>query len=211
LYVDNIRLVEVSDESDADRAFVANERRFAELMASQPETGEKGILRSMYVLMNQSSMASLLTYHPDDGLTMDWYQSASAHHCWNLPFFLEYALMTGDSAETRMKPWLNVSSNAREDEWLMLMEYLSAPIDPESPEDVAAKPWAYLRYQQRGVATPWTDEFPRIYVSGSAGAVPERCIRGDWSLACMPSMSVTCLQNSRPGLSNPGARANYPW
>jgi len=180
LYVDNIRLVEVSDESDADRAFVANERRFAELMASQPETGEKGILRSMYVLMNQSSMASLLTYHPDDGLTMDWYQSASAHHCWNLPFFLEYALMTGDSAETRMKPWLNVSSNAREDEWLMLMEYLSAPINPENPEDVAAKPWAYLRYQQRGVATPWTDEFPRIYVEFANETWHNGAVEQEW-------------------------------
>ncbi len=165
LWLDNIRLFRADTEADVVAPFTPPSRLvFDELMASQPASGGKGVLRSMGVLLNQASMASALSFHRDAGLVMNWYQSAEAAPNMTVPLFLQYALRTGATPGSRMKPWLNISSHMREDEWLMLVEYLGAPIDPSDPADVAAKPWAYLRYRQRGVATPWTDEFPRVYL-----------------------------------------------
>jgi len=165
LWLDNIRLFRADTEAEAGALFTPpSPLVFDELMASQPVSGEKGILRSMGVLLNQASMASALSFHRDAGLVMNWYQAAEAASNMTVPLFLQYALRTGSTRGARMKPWLNLSSHMREDEWLMLVEYLGAPLDPADPADVAAKPWAYLRYRQRGVATPWTDEFPRIYL-----------------------------------------------
>ena len=165
LWLDNIRLFRADTAADAVALFTPpSPLVFDELMASQPAGGEKGILRSMGVLLHQATMASALSFHRDAGLAMNWYQSAEAPSNMTVPLFLQYALRTGATPGARMKPWLNVSSHMREDEWLMLVEYLGAPLDPADPADVAAKPWAYLRYRQRGVATPWTEEFTRIHL-----------------------------------------------
>ena len=165
LWFDNIRLFRADSPGDVTATFTPpSPMVFDELMASQPTNGAKGILRSMSVLLNQATMASALGFHRDSALIMNWYQSAEAAPNMTVPLFLQYALRTGSTPATRMKPWLNISSQMREDEWLMLVEYLGAPINPGDPDDVAAKPWAFLRYRQRGVVTPWTDEFPRIYL-----------------------------------------------
>ncbi|HNM09844.1 MAG TPA: hypothetical protein PKI02_00205, partial [Mycobacterium sp.] len=49
-----------------------------------------------------------------------------------------------------------------------------------NPADVAAKPWAYLRYRQRGVATPWTDEFPRIYLEFANETWHNGAVSDEW-------------------------------
>ena len=181
LWVDNIRLFRADNDADLTATIAPpSPLVFDEQMASQPATGEKGMLRSMSVLLNKASMASNLSLHRDASLTMNWYQSASSASNMTLPVFLSYALRTGSSAADRMKPWLNVSSNTREDEWLALIEYLGAPINPNDPADVAAKPWAYLRYQQRGVATPWTDEFARIYIEFANETWHNGAVSDEW-------------------------------
>ncbi|HLP07292.1 MAG TPA: fibronectin type III domain-containing protein, partial [Opitutaceae bacterium] len=164
LWVDNIRLFRADTPADRTATLAPpSPLVYDELMASQPLTGEKGMLRSMSVLLNKATMASCLGLNRDAGLTMNWYQAAEGAGNMTVPYFLQYALRSGDSPASRLKPWLNISSNMREDEWLALVEYLGATINPANPADVAAKPWAYLRYRQRGVTTPWTDEFTRIY------------------------------------------------
>jgi len=164
LWMDNIRLFRFDTPAEREADFVPGKRVFDELMEAQPATGPKGMLRSMGVMLNSASMKSLLSYHRDAGATLDWYQAANAAPNMTLPFFLEYALRTGDQPANRMRPWLNIASFTTEDEWLALIEYLAAPINPADPAERAAKPWAWLRYQQRGVATPWADEFERIYL-----------------------------------------------
>jgi len=181
LWIDNIRLFRVDTPEDITATFTPpSPLVFQELMASQPLTGEKGMLRSMGVLLNQATMASALSLHRDAGLVMDWYQSANAAPNMTVPLFLQYALRTGATPATRMKPWLNVSSHMREDEWLMLVEYLGAPINPDDPADIAAKPWAYLRYQQRGIATPWTDEFPYIHLEFANETWHNGAVSDEW-------------------------------
>ena len=181
LWLDNIRLFRADSPADITATFTPpSPLVFDELMASQPATGEKGMLRSMGVLLNQSTMASALSFHRDAGLVMNWYQSAEAAPNMTVPMFLQSALRTGSTPATRMKPWLNISSNMREDEWLMLVEYLGAPINPDDPSDVAAKPWAFLRYQQRGVVTPWTDEFPRIYLEFANETWHNGAVSSEW-------------------------------
>ncbi len=163
-YVDNIRLFRCDSEAEAMQLFVPSPWVQGELFKSQPASGRKGMMRSMGVLLNSAPMATLLTPYADNPVTMDWYQSIGSASNMTLPAFLNYAFLTGTDPATRMRPWLNVSSFSTDEEWAMLCEYLAAPIDPANPADVAAKPWAYLRYQERGIATPWTDEFENIYV-----------------------------------------------
>jgi hypothetical protein len=163
-WMDNIRLFRCDNAADAGKLFVPSPRMLDELLASQPATGRKGMMRSMSIMLNSATMKSLLTPHKDDSVTMDWYQSFGAASNLSLPWMLDYAYKTGTSPATRMRPWLNISSYDTEAEWAMLCEFLAAPIDPSNAADVAAKPWAYLRYLERGVATPWTDEFECIYI-----------------------------------------------
>lgn len=181
LWFDNIRLFRADTAADATNTFTPSSPLvFDELLASQPTNGGKGMLRSMGVLLNQASMASALGFHRDAGLTMNWYQSADGAANMTVPLFLQYALRTGSSPSTRMTPWLNVSSHMSEAEWLMLVEYLGAPINPGDPADVAAKPWAWLRCQQRGIATPWTDEFSRIHLEFANETWHNGMVSGEW-------------------------------
>jgi hypothetical protein len=181
LWFDNIRLFRYDTPEQIAADFTPSPLVFGVLMASQPPTGEKGILRSMKVLLNPGSMAGNLSHHRDASVTTDWYQSVDPPSNMTVPFFLDYAFRTGTSSETRMKPWLNVSSFVSEEEWLMLIEYLAAPIDPSDPADVAAKPWAHLRYQQRGVATPWTDEFSSIRIEFANETWHNRRVENQWT------------------------------
>jgi hypothetical protein len=163
-YVDNIRLFRCDSEAQASQLFVPSPWVQGELFKSQPASGRKGMMRSMGVLLSAAPMGTLLTPYACDPVVMDWYQTIGSASNMTLPNFLNYAFLTGGDPATRMRPWLNVSSFSTEEDWAILCEFLAAPIDPSNPADVAAKPWAYLRYQERGVATPWTDEFENIYV-----------------------------------------------
>ena len=81
-----------------------------------------------------------------------------------LPQGLMFDLATGKDPQSRMKPWLVLQHVLHsEQDWLDLIEYLAAPYDPK-PDTPQSKPWAYKRYQQRGVGTPWTDEFASIII-----------------------------------------------
>jgi hypothetical protein len=163
LQVENIRLFRIDAPSQANDLFAPSPMLFDELMEMQPADGEKGMLRAMWVMLNDASMASLLSPYRDAAIVYDWYIAAQGGSM-TLPGLLDYAFRTGENPENRMKPWLNISTKASEAEWAMLMEFLAAPIDPDDPADVAAKPWAYLRFLERGVVTPWTEEFEKITV-----------------------------------------------
>ncbi len=181
LWIDNIRLFR-ADTPEVIASVIAppSPLVFNELMAHQPETGEKGMLRSMGVVLNQGTMAGCLSLHRDSTLTMNWYQAVESAPNMTVPVFLQYAYLTGNAPNNRMKPWLNISSHMSEAEWLVLMEYLAAPIDPGNPADVAAKPWAYLRYRQRGTTRPWTDDFLRIYVEFANETWHNGAVSDEW-------------------------------
>lgn len=180
LWMDNIRLFRFDADDQRTADFVPSPMMFDELMSSQPPHGPKGVLRSMGVMLNTSSMPGNLSYHRDAKANFNWYQSVGAPSSLTLPFFLETALRTGTNPPTRMQPWLNIPSFTTESEWLQLLEYLSAPINPDDPADVAAKPFAYLRFQQRGVATPWTDEFTRIILEFANETWHNRSVSDLW-------------------------------
>jgi hypothetical protein len=81
-----------------------------------------------------------------------------------VPMGLGFDLATGPDAGSRMRPWLVLQHILHsEEDWLGFIEYLAAPYDPKA-DTPASKPWAYRRYRQRGVGTPWTDEFACILV-----------------------------------------------
>jgi len=105
LYLDSIRLFRFDEPAEMESWFVPSPLVFNRLLDSQPVHGEKGILRSMWVLMNEASMASNLSLQRDASLTMDWYQSVDRASNMTLPFFLEYARQTGTTPSTRLSFW----------------------------------------------------------------------------------------------------------
>jgi hypothetical protein len=189
LYIDNIRLYPIgsgsaspADSGDTGGAFdFAPSRRSMDLLlSSQGDDGSKGVLRSMYVMLNDARLESLLSPFADSSVTYDWYLAVNPASAMTLPAFLNYALITGNEPETRMKPWLNISSRASEEEWAMLFEFLAAPIDPDDPSDVAAKPWAYMRYRLRGTPEPWTEALERIFIEFANETWHNRAVEVQW-------------------------------
>lgn len=142
------------------RPFTPHQIAFDELMAAMPSTGPKPSVRFYGTTYH--------THSPMDRLLSN-YASSNLNFIHNLqpavpvtvPHALEWALATGSSPEDRVVPYFTLSEEYTEVEWLQLVEYLGVPYDPtvDTPE---ARPWAYRRYQQRGIGTPWTDEFREI-------------------------------------------------
>ncbi len=150
LCLDNIKLEPVYDEGDEDKPFVINKRILKTLVDSQPEQGHKGHLRT-WSAMNEKSMMADLRW--DGGGP-----KSSA-----LVRDLTLLEATGESAETRMVPWINLQITHSEEEYRGLIEYLAAPFDP-SKDNSTNKPYAALRVSQRGHNRPWTDTFRKIII-----------------------------------------------
>ncbi|MGE9270845.1 MAG: hypothetical protein ACQKBU_08575 [Verrucomicrobiales bacterium] len=156
LLIDNLKLQPVYDPGDADKPFVIYRPQFEEMMKNQPPTGRKGALRGDSLLTSTSTEAML-----------QWYPaSASGDRGLTdvpVPKLLTWAEATGDSPENRMVPHILTQITQNEQDYLDLIEYLSAPYDPavDTPQ---TKPMAYLRTQQRGHNRPWSDDFREIII-----------------------------------------------
>jgi hypothetical protein len=133
---------------------------FNEIMAALPQEGPKPALRFYNTTYpTHSSIERLLSYHPNHG--MDFIYNTQGTIAMSIPLVMEWAMETGTNADNRIIPYITLSEEFTEEEWLAIVEYLGVPYDPESdtPQDL---PWAYRRYQQRGHGKPWTDEFREI-------------------------------------------------
>ena len=163
LWLDNFRIYRCDKPEDADKPYVPNATVLDELVKSQPTTGQKGVHRTWF-LTRDATMSSILSWHSGSQVRPDWNTSVSPTMDMTLPMGLTFDLGTGDSPATRMRPWLVLQHILHsEQDWKNLIEYLAAPYDPKS-DTPESKPWAFLRTQQRGVATPWTDEFSSIII-----------------------------------------------
>ncbi len=109
-------------------------------------------------------MSSILSWHENSGVSVDWSTGVGGLGRMTLPMGLTFDLQTGLDAQSRMRPWLVIQHILHsEQDWLNFIEYLAAPYDPKH-DTPQSKPWAYKRVQQRGITTPWTDEFAEITV-----------------------------------------------
>lgn len=161
LWMDNCRISRVYRAEKADKPYFPNATVFRELMASQPETGPKGAHR-IWFLNRDATMKSLLSWHANSRIGVDWRTAVEGTTDMTIPMGLLFDYYTGRDPQTRMRPWLVLQHILHsEEDWLALIEYLAAPYDPKQ-DTPKSKPWAYLRVQQRGVNTPWTDEFAEI-------------------------------------------------
>lgn len=163
LWMDNCRIFRVDRPADIAAPYVPNATVFDELMASQPAEGTKAAHR-IWFLTRDATMNSILSWHASSRVRLDWCTTVEGTLNMTLPMGLTFDLATGESPKTRMRPWLVLQHVLHdEQDWKNLVEYLGAPYDPRH-DTPASKPWAYRRYQQRGVGTPWTDEFEEILI-----------------------------------------------
>jgi len=163
LWMENCRIFRVDRPEDAEKLYVPNATVLDELLKSQPAAGPKSAHR-IWFLSKDATMASILSWYANSTVSPDWSTRVGGTMEMTVPMGLSFDLWTGPDAASRCRPWLVLQHILHsEEDWLNFVEYLAAPYDPkaDTPE---AKPWAYKRYQQRGIGTPWTDEFASIVV-----------------------------------------------
>lgn len=163
LWMDNARIFRWDSDADKTKPYAPNQTVLQELLASQPEQGPKGMHRD-WILQRDATMSSILSWHANSRVAPDWNTNVSETMQMTLPMALSFDLATGATPQTRTRPWLVIQHILHsEQDWQNLIEYLAAPYDP-AKDTPQAKPWAYRRYQQRGVGTPWIDEFAEIAI-----------------------------------------------
>ncbi len=163
LWLDNARVFRCDRPEAAERPYVPNATVLDELLRSQPAAGPKGAHR-IWFLDRNATMASLLSWHANSRVNVDWRTDINATTRMTVPMGLMFDLETGPDAASRMRPWLVMQHILHsEADWLAFVEYLAAPYDPAS-DTPQTRPWAYKRFQQRGTGTPWTDEFPGLII-----------------------------------------------
>lgn len=163
LWMDNARIARVDSPAEADKLYTPNRTVLDELLASQPAQGRKGTHR-IWFLNRDATMDSILSWYPNSRVSPDWYTGVSATLDMALPAALMFTEATGDSADTRMRPYLVLQHILHsEQDWRNLIEYLAAPYDP-AKDSPRAKPYAYRRTQHRGDTRPWTDVFSQIRI-----------------------------------------------
>jgi hypothetical protein len=163
LWMENCRIFRYDRPEDAQKPYVPNATVLEELLKSQPATGPKAAHR-IWFLTRDATMSSILSGSANSRVSPDWSTSVRNTMDMTLPMGLAFDLCTGPDPASRMRPWLVLQHILHsEQDWLNFIEYVAAPYDPkvDTPQ---AKPWAFRRYQQRGVGTPWTDEFPYLIV-----------------------------------------------
>ncbi|MCX7045382.1 MAG: hypothetical protein NTX50_07870, partial [Candidatus Sumerlaeota bacterium] len=161
LWMDNCRIFRYDRPEDAAKLYTPNATVLDELLKTQPATGPKAAHR-IWFLKRDATMSSILSWHANSCVSPDWNTSVRGAMDMTLPMGLMFDLSTGADAQSRMTPWLVMQHILHsEEDWLNFIEYLAAPYDPKT-DTPQSKPWAYRRYQQRGVGTPWTDEFASI-------------------------------------------------
>lgn len=163
LWMDNCRVFRVDKPEDADQPYTPGVTVLDELMRSQPEKGPKGAHR-IWFLHRNATLAALTSWYANSNIDVNWRTNVGGTMAMTLPMALTFDLATGPDPKSRMIPWLVLQHVLHsEEDWQGLIEYLAAPYDPktDSPDK---KPWAYKRYLQRGVGTPWTDEFANIVI-----------------------------------------------
>ncbi len=161
LWMDNCRIFRYDNERELNSIFTPGKLTLEKLIDSQPPTGRKGALR-FWDGLGQMSMKSLVSMHGDSTAKVNW-KTCYIRGTLSLPYALMYTEATGDSPETRMVPWLIIQVTFTEDEYRGLIEYLGDPYDPKS-DTPESKPWAYMRYLQRGHGRPWIDAFREIVI-----------------------------------------------
>lgn len=157
LYLDNMRVSRVDSPADDKRAFLPHPDLMAEFLESQ-SAGKKGTLRIYGPVFNHSPMSSILQGFNSSRADVSWMASVQGDSARSLPQSLELAFATGSNPETRVVPWITFQVTQDEDEWQALIEYLAEPFDP-AVDEAKGKPWAALRFSQRGHGRPWTADF----------------------------------------------------
>ncbi len=160
LWMDNF-VVFRNDATHGFSPFTPQTVSFDEYLASSPATGPKPAMRFYPVnYPGHSSLNHLLGNYASS--TGDFIYNVGARAgLVTVPHAMLWCISSGTTPAERVVPYLTLSEEYTEAEWMAIVEYLGVPYDP-AVDSPGSKPWAYKRYQQRGHGTPWTDEFREI-------------------------------------------------
>lgn len=160
VWIDNF-VVYRTGTGQEDAPFGPNPLSFDELMAALPPAGPKPAVRFYSTTYpGHSTMKRMLSNYGNSRIDFI-YNIQSGGNVVTIPQVMNWALATGSTPVQRIVPYITLSEEYTEVEWQQLVEYLGVPYDPQL-DTPQSKPWAYLRFQQRGHGGPWTDEFREI-------------------------------------------------
>ncbi len=161
LWLDCCRIFRYEDRSDLEQAYVVGRRTLARLLDSQPTRGHKGALR-IWDGLRRVSMRALLSLYGGSTVRIT-HKTCYIRGTGSIARALFFAEATGRNPQQRMVPWLIIQVLFSEEEYRGLIEYLAEPYDPrrDTPQQ---KPWAYMRFLQRGHGRPWIDDFREIII-----------------------------------------------
>jgi hypothetical protein len=159
-YVDKLKLYPF-DAEHGDDPDGPNDVSLDAWLASAPKSGAKPAVRFYLLSYQTSSVDSLLglqdgnpSYSADNG---SFINSPGV----TLPAIMAWAFRTGSTPGTRVVPFLTFTEKYTEDEWAAIAEYLGVPF-VDGVDSAKSKPYAFMRFRQRGHGRPWTDEFREI-------------------------------------------------
>ena len=160
--IDNLALARVDNEygEDPNRP---GEASLSPWLESVADSGPKPGVRFYPLSHTTSSVEALLgNYDRNPSYSVNS-GSFTSYSNVTVPAMMEWAYATGDSPGTRSSPLLSFNVKYTEAEWWAIVEYLGVPYD-SSTDTPQTKPYAYMRYQQRGHGEPWTDDFNEILI-----------------------------------------------
>ncbi|NTW46332.1 MAG: hypothetical protein HGB18_04770, partial [Candidatus Moranbacteria bacterium] len=162
LYVDNWLIYEY-DARSGYRPFGPHVNSIDPMLDAFPATGTKPAVRFYPLQYNNSEVGAILGNYADSDFNSTTGDIGTGNN-GTIAQSIGWAYETGDSAATRVVPWITVPEEYTENDLNAVVEYLGVPYDPSTDTEVS-KPYAYKRYIQRDHdGTPWTAEFREIVI-----------------------------------------------
>ncbi len=162
LWIDNFVLYR-NDAKHDFKPYGPHEITFDEILRSYPKIGRKAAVRFYGVIFHPSSLEAMLSNNSSSTYAIAWNSHIAGSSKMTIAQCMEWAHKSGNSPQSRIVPYLTCVEEYLEEEWMGLAEYLGVPYD-STVDTPQGKPFAYLRFLQRGHGTPWTDEFREILV-----------------------------------------------
>lgn len=151
VYVDNAVLYDITDGGTACHYFKPVHDLWRQYVGASNALN-KGVLRFRWLedAFEDAAAPGVMT-----GRRWDANLGASDKQQLHLHAMLQAAYDSGISPATRPIPWITANLHWKEDDYVKLIEYLAAP---------ATVGYGAVRAAQRGVPTPWVNEFRAIYI-----------------------------------------------
>ena len=163
LWMDNCRIFRCDSPRTRRSRTCPTPPCWSELLKTQPDRREG---RPPHLVPHRdATMSSILSWHANSQVSLDWSTSVEGTMAMTLPDGLTFDLATGKDPQSRMRPWLVIQHILHSRAGLAGPDRVPGrPLRSPSGHAPARSPGPTSAFRQRGTGTPWTDEFAEIVI-----------------------------------------------